>query len=153
LTGTPVELDYRPQTRRHILGCKQPVSSSRVDRSRLLRQVERKEGAHEPLVDRAMMLSGVRVRTQQVQLLASMLDGDALAQKLERGIANGNTIVALSIEDRHRIVAVLDDPPSGLAELQYVLITQLKKHKDREAQEQRSRLNQEMVQRRRERLG
>jgi hypothetical protein len=100
-----------------------------------------------------VILSGTQIRSDQVQLLASLLDGDDLARKLERGIANNNTIVALSIEDRHRIVAVLDDPPSGLTELRSVLITQLKRRKDREAQDQRSRINQVMVARRRDRLG
>ena len=100
-----------------------------------------------------MILSGTQVRSDQVQLLASLLDGDELAEKLERGIANSNTIVALSADDRRRIVAVLDDPPSGLAELRKVLITQLKKQTDREAQDRRSRLSQQMVASRRERLG
>jgi hypothetical protein len=91
-----------------------------------------------------MILSGSTVRTENVQLLAGMLDGDELAMKLERAVANKNTIVALSLDDRHRITAVLaDDPPWGLAELQGVLVKQLKRHKDREAQDLRVRLNRE----------
>ena len=35
-----------------------------------------------------------------------MLDGE-LATKLERAVTNENSIVALSIDDRHRIVAAL----------------------------------------------
>jgi hypothetical protein len=94
--------------------------------------------------ERIMILSGSTVRTENVQLLAGMLDGDELAMKLERAVANKNTIVALSLDDRHRITAVLaDDPPWGLAQLQGVLVKQLKQHKDREAQDLRVRLNRE----------
>ena len=97
-----------------------------------------------------MILSGTPVRTDQVQLLASMLDGE-LATKLERAVTNQNSIVALSIDDRHRIVAALGiDGPSGLAELRSVLVTQLKKHADREKQEERVRLHQERTRRHRE---
>ena len=99
-----------------------------------------------------MILSGAKVRTDQVHLLAGLVKDDELAQKLERGIANNNTIVALSLADRYRIVAVLDDPPGGLVELRSVLVTQLKRLKDREAQEQRLRINRAIVARRRERL-
>ena len=101
-----------------------------------------------------MILAGSDVRTENVQLLATMLDGDELATKLERAIANQNSIVALSLDDRRRIVAVLAaDPPSGLAELRTTLVAQLKKHKEREAQEERTRLNRDREARRREPLG
>jgi hypothetical protein len=133
-------------------------SSSRVDRSRPLRQVEPKEEAHDsPLASVAlfratrMILAGSEVRNANVQLLADMLDGE-LAAKLERGIANNNKIVALTLEDRHRIVEALDAAPYGLVELRSVLIAQLKKQKERALQEERSRLSLAMV-RRREELG
>lgn len=91
------------------------------------------------------MLSGVVVRTDQVQLLARLLQGDELAAKLTRGVKNGNEIVALSVADRQRIVAVLTEPPpSGLTELRSVLVKQLKQLKDREAQAERSREAQRM---------
>ena len=91
-----------------------------------------------------MILSGSTVRTENVQLLAGMLDGDELAVKLERAVANKNTIVGLSLDDRRRITAVLaQDAPWGLAQLQSVLVKQLKQHKDREAQDLRVRLNRE----------
>src|SRR5262245_47256895 len=81
-----------------------------------------------------MVLAGVTVRTDQVQLLARLLEGDELASKLARGITNANQLVALSGADRQRIVDVLGDPPpSGLAELQSALVKQLKQHKEREA--------------------
>ena len=81
--------------------------------------------------ERIMILSGSTVRTENVQLLAGMLDGDEFAVKLERAVANKNTIVGLSLDDRRRITAVLaEDAPWGLAQLQSVLVKQLKQHKD-----------------------
>ena len=80
-----------------------------------------------------MILSGSTVRTENVQLLASMLDGDDLAAKLERALTNGDTIVAISLADRQRVVTVLgDDAPGGLAELRRVLVKQLAQHHERE---------------------
>ena len=100
-----------------------------------------------------MILSGSTVQTENVQLLAGMLDGDDLAVKLERAVANKNTIVGLSLDDRRRISAVLaEDAPWGLAQLQSVLVKQLKQHKDREAQDLRVRLNRERALRQREPL-
>ena len=100
-----------------------------------------------------MILSGSTVRTDNVRLLAAMLEGDELATKLERAITNNNTIVALSIADRERIVAVIADAPAGFAELRSVLVTQLKKHYEREAQVRRLRLDRERLSRERESLG
>jgi hypothetical protein len=96
-----------------------------------------------------VMLSGTSVRADGVRLLASLLGGDELAEKLERAVANGNTIVAVSIEDRQRIVDVLEEPPSSLAELRKVLVTQLKKHEDKERQLERSIRDRRMVEQRR----
>jgi hypothetical protein len=61
----------------------------------------------------AVILSGSAVRADNVHLLATMLDGDELATKLERAITNNNTIVALSIADRERIVAVITGGPAA----------------------------------------
>lgn len=98
-----------------------------------------------------MNLSGSEVRTNNVLLLVSLLDGDETAAKLERGIQHGNPIVALSLADRERIVAVLaSDAPSGLVELHAVLVKQLKHRHDRERSAQRIRLDQARIQRRRE---
>ena len=100
-----------------------------------------------------MILSGSPVRTDNVELLASMLDGDQLAVKLERAVANENSIVALSLDDRRRIVAVLAaDAPWGLAELRSVLIKQLAQHKQHEVR-MRQALDQEHFRSRREGLG
>ena len=90
-----------------------------------------------------MVLAGEPVLSKDVVLLAGMLDGDALSTKLLRGVANENSIVALSLADRQRIVAVLADPPAGLAELKNVLVKQLKQLKDRERRDEQSRLNQQ----------
>ena len=92
-----------------------------------------------------MHLSGVAVRTDQVQLLAGLLTGDDLAAKLELAVKNGNDLVSLSPSDRARIIDVLPDPPpSGLAELRTVLVKQLKQARDRETQAARSREAQQM---------
>ena len=80
-----------------------------------------------------MILSGSTVRSENVRLLASMLDGDELAAKLERALTNGDTIVAISLADRQRVVTVLgDDAPGGLADLRRVLVKQLAQHHERE---------------------
>ena len=100
-----------------------------------------------------MILSGSTVRTDNVQLLATMLQGDELAEKLERAITNNNTIVALSVADRERIVAVVADGPGGFAELRNVLLTQLKKHHEREAQVRQLKRDRERLRRERESLG
>jgi hypothetical protein len=97
----------------------------------------------------SVMLSGTSVRSDAVRLLATLLGGDALAQKLDRAVANGNSIVALSIEDRQRIVDVLEEPPSSLSELRKVLVTQLKKHEDKQRQLERSIRDRRMVEQRR----
>ena len=100
-----------------------------------------------------MILSGSAVRTDNVQLLATMLQGDEPAEKLERAITNNNTIVALSVADRERIVAVLADEPAGFAELRNVLVTQLKKHHERETQVRQLKRDRERLWRESERLG
>jgi hypothetical protein len=92
-----------------------------------------------------MVLSGVTVRTDQVELLTRMLEGDDLAAKLLRGLENHNDLVALTPADRQRIVTVLDgSAPSGLAELRDVLVKQLKSAREREAQAERSRQTQRL---------
>lgn len=87
-----------------------------------------------------MVLAGVAVRTDQVEVLVRLLNGDELAAKLTRGVVNRNDIVALSGRDRQRIIDVLtEQPPSGLAELRTVLVTQLKQARDRELRAERGR--------------
>lgn len=100
-----------------------------------------------------MILSGLTVRTENVQLLANMLQGDQPAEKLERAITNDNTIVALSVADRERIVAAVADGPAGFTDLRNVLVTQLKKHHEREAQVRQLKRDRERLWRESERLG
>src|SRR4026208_1463213 len=50
-----------------------------------------------------MHLSGVAVRTDQVQLLVGLLNADELAAKLKLASKNGNDLVALSRPDREPI--------------------------------------------------
>jgi hypothetical protein len=90
-----------------------------------------------------VILSGSPVRSDNVELLASMLDGDELAVKLESAVVNNSSLVALSLDDRRRIVAVLAaDAPWGLTELQSVLVKQLKQHEELAARKRRA-LDQE----------
>ena len=86
-----------------------------------------------------MILAGETVLNRNVALLATLLDGDELATKLARGVGNENSIVALSRADRTRIVAVLTDPPGGLAGLRTVLVKQLKKLQDSERRDEQLR--------------
>jgi hypothetical protein len=92
-----------------------------------------------------MNLSGATVRKEHVLSLAAMVDGD-LAAKLNRAIANGNTIVALSAVDRQQLLKVLDGTtPGGLLELRNVLVKQDALERRREAQADRVRRDQERL--------
>ena len=86
-----------------------------------------------------MNVAGATVRSDNVRLLATMLDGE-LAAKLERAVTNDNPIVALTPADRGRIVAALaDDTPSGLVELHNLLVKQHTQQRQRQAREQKQR--------------
>jgi hypothetical protein len=74
------------------------------------------------------ILAGVRVSREQTLELAAMLtrDGsDHTARVLLEATTNGQEFVALSIEDRESILAVLDRPTGELAELRRVLFDEL----------------------------
>lgn len=89
-----------------------------------------------------MIVAGTTLRADQVRLLAVMLDGE-LAAKLDRAVTNKNSIVALTIADRERIVAVLDsESPSALVELHGMLVKQLAQQKRRDAQDLQTKRNQ-----------
>ena len=94
-------------------------------------------------------LSGVAVRVEYVRLLAGRLGGDEVAQKLERAVANGNVIVALSLEDRQRILGVLEEPPMAFRELQTVLRSQLQRHTEQQRRKARMSYDRELFERRR----
>ena len=96
-------------------------------------------------------VAGTPVRTESVLLLAGIVGDDELSAKLERAVTNGNAIVAVTQDDRERILGVLSpNTPPGLAELRDVLTVQLKRHKDRAKQQEQQRLNQDRRQRRSE---
>ena len=88
-----------------------------------------------------MNLSGTSLRSEQVLRLAELLDKDELAVKLERAVANSNSIVALSTSERQRIVDVIEEThaPSALGELQHVLREQLVRAHRKQEQERRNR--------------
>ena len=71
-----------------------------------------------------MNLAGATVRTEHVQFLAAMVDGE-LEAKLNRAITNNNKIVALSSADRTHLLDVLSETtPGALLELRTVLVKQ-----------------------------
>jgi hypothetical protein len=95
-----------------------------------------------------MNLAGATVRTEHVQFLAAMVDGE-LAAKLNRAITNNNNIVALSSADRTHLLNVLNETtPGALLELRTVLVKQSANERKREAQADQLRLNQDRTRRR-----
>ena len=70
-----------------------------------------------------MMLAGIPVSSDLVRELAGLVD-EPTATILGKAIERETLIVALSIEDRERILRALDDPPDGLAELRGVLLSE-----------------------------
>jgi hypothetical protein len=70
------------------------------------------------------VLAGEPVLSQHVELLARMLGDHPLAGRLELGLAERNSIVGLTTEDRDMLIGLLDPPPSGLAALHSALLRQ-----------------------------
>jgi uncharacterized protein (DUF1778 family) len=68
-----------------------------------------------------MMLADIRVPNDYVRELAGFVD-EPTASLLERALELQRVVLALTIEDRERIIRALDDPPAGLAELRGVLV-------------------------------
>jgi hypothetical protein len=71
-----------------------------------------------------MMLAGIPVPAAATEELATMVRAaraDALAARLDDALAADLKLLALTIDERAIILAVLDDPPDGLAELRAVL--------------------------------
>ena len=78
-----------------------------------------------------VVVAGEAVLGQHVRLLAEMLGTHhPLAVRLERALTQKNSMVALTSEDRERLLELLADPPSGLAALRTVLLRQ-QKQRDR----------------------
>ena len=96
----------------------------------------------------AISLCGLDVRADSIRLLASKLNGDPLATKLERALANDNSIVALSFEERELIVEVLAVDPAALAGLRTELGAQLRRHSDQTVKRERANRYREIADRR-----
>jgi len=74
-----------------------------------------------------MMLAGIPVADKNVLELARLLREagfDDGAERLEGAWDAETKVLALTIEDRERILRALDDPPDGLAELRSVLLVE-----------------------------
>lgn len=74
-----------------------------------------------------MLLAGIPVRDDLVVELAEILTYDGsvdTAAKILHAHAEGRDLVALSIDDRKRILEVLLDCPEGLAELRGTLFAE-----------------------------
>ena len=74
-----------------------------------------------------MMLAGVPVPDEAVaQLAASVrsIGGYDLASRLEGALDDRVALLALTIDERAIILASLEDPPDGLAELRAVLLSE-----------------------------
>jgi hypothetical protein len=72
--------------------------------------------------DRLVMLAGMRVPDDDVRELARLVD-EPTRSVLEKGLALGTVVLALTIEDRERILWALDDARTdALAELRAVLL-------------------------------
>ena len=92
-------------------------------------------------------LSGVATRAEDVVRIASKLGDDALARKLERAVANHNTIVALTLEDRQRLLDVLE-PETGFVELRNTLRSQIQKYAEHQRRTEQMRKSRERLERR-----
>jgi len=74
-----------------------------------------------------MMLAGLPVRDHDVLHLARLLHDagfEDTAEVLVVALEAEQTLVALTIEDRERILRVLDEPPERLAALRVVLLAE-----------------------------
>jgi hypothetical protein len=72
----------------------------------------------------AMMLAGLRVPDEDVRELARLVD-EPTRSLLEKALAFGTVVLALTIEDRERLLWALDDARTdALAELRGVLLTE-----------------------------
>jgi len=68
-----------------------------------------------------MQPAGVPVSAELISELAQIVD-EPTASMLERGLEVGTKVLALTIDDRERLLRALDDPPAGFAELRGVLL-------------------------------
>ena len=81
-----------------------------------------------------MWLAGVSLTDDLVVELAQRLQlsgADRTAQALLRAAVSGRSTAGLDTRDRKNILAVLEDPPAGLEELQVVLLREVKRQAGR----------------------
>ena len=74
-----------------------------------------------------MMLAGIPVTADSVAGLAAMVraaGADQLADRLERALRDEVKLLGLKIGGRSTVLAALEDPPKGLAELRGVLMSE-----------------------------
>jgi uncharacterized protein (DUF1778 family) len=74
------------------------------------------------------IVAGIRTSREQTLELAAKLarDGsDRTARVLLDAITQGHEFVALTVDDREAILAVLDHPPEGLVDLRTALFAEL----------------------------
>ena len=96
-----------------------------------------------------MNVAGTTMRIENVLVLAGLVHDAELSAKLERAVRNDNPIVALTQDDRERIVAVLSPDARGvLTELRDSLTVHLKHRNDRDRQQEKLRLYKAQQQRR-----
>jgi uncharacterized protein (DUF1778 family) len=75
-----------------------------------------------------LIVAGIRLQREQVLSLASMLASDEstrTARILLEAVTNRQQFVALTVDDKERMLAVLDHPPEGLADLRCSLFDEL----------------------------
>jgi hypothetical protein len=72
-----------------------------------------------------VQLAGVPVRDELVDVLADLVD-EPTSSLLRTAIERETVVLALTIDDRERILRALDDPPAGPAELRGVLLAEHK---------------------------
>jgi len=71
-----------------------------------------------------VFLAGVPVTDRLVLKIAHLVDDEQLETKLRSALARDVRVLALEIPERETILAALDDPPDGLAELRGVLLSE-----------------------------
>ena len=80
-----------------------------------------------------MWLAGVPLSDDLVVELAQRLQrygSQRTAQALLRAAVSGRSAATLDAQDRENILAVLDDPPAGLEELQGVLLREIRRRRE-----------------------
>ena len=114
-----------------------PAAVVRVTRRFALYRPPRAEEPRRRLSSRAnlagMWLAGVPLSDDLVVELAQRLQrygSQQTAQALLRAAVSGRSAATLDAQDRENILAVLDDPPAGLEELQGVLLREIRRRRE-----------------------